>query len=138
MHNINAMRALASVDINSVMNNPDSMSERLAMSLQMMILGLATVFAVLIILWGVLVLFRIFFYDMRMAKKAPAASKDQAPKADPAPAVPAPVAEPVPAADDKQLIAVIAAAIAEAEGKPASAFRVVSFRRAGSPRWNER
>ena len=137
MQSINLMRVLESVDINSVMNNPDPMSERLAMSLQMMILGLATVFAVLIVIWAVLVLLRVFLYDMRKPKEA-SAPKTQLQKETPAPVAPAPAATPAPAADDKQLIAVIAAAIAEAEGKPVSSFRVVSFRRTGSPRWNER
>lgn len=135
---INAMRMLEAVDMGSVMNNPMSMSERLALSLQMIVLGLATVFAVLIIIWGVLVLLRVFMYDMKKDKSSEQSAK-QAPaeKQAPAPA-PAPAAPAVPATDDKQLIAVLAAAIAASEGKPASAFRVVSFRRAGSPRWNER
>ena len=69
MPNINVMRMLATVDMESVMNNPMSMSERLALSLQMIILGLATVFAVLIIIWFVLVLLRVFMYDMKKVKR---------------------------------------------------------------------
>ena len=136
---INAMRMLATVDMGSVMNNPMNMSERLALSLQMIVLGLATVFAVLIIIWGVLVLLRVFMYDAKKDKTSePTAKQAPAEKQAPAPA-PAPAAPVAPTAtDDKQLIAVLAAAIAASEGKPASSFRVVSFRRAGSPRWNER
>ncbi len=135
MPNINVMRMLATVDMESVMNNPMSMSERLTLSLQMIILGLATVFAVLIIIWGILVLLRVFMYDMRKDKSAKPEEK-QAPA--PAPAATAAPVPQTPAADDKQLIAVLAAAIAASEGKSVNEFRVVSFRRAGSPRWNER
>ena len=104
--------------------------------------AMATVFAVLIIIWAVLTLLRVFMYDIPNKKKSDGTStqtdsKNSAPAPVPA-AAPAPVVAAAPAADDKQLVAVITAAIAASEGKPASSLRVVSFRRAGAPRWNER
>jgi len=113
-------------------------AEKFSLSGEMLLRGLGTVFMVLIILWVVLVIFgKVFTTEDKKAEKkaAPApAPKKEAPKAaasaKPAPApVPAPAA---PAQDDKELIAVITAAIAayqSASGQPNLPFRVVSFTR---------
>ncbi len=86
----------------------------------MVLIGMAAVFAVLIILWACLVLFRIFFHDIP-EKKAKGAT-----------VVPvAPVQEVVEtASSDEEIVAVIAAAIAMAESESiGTKFHVVSFKR---------
>ena len=115
-------------------------AEKFSLSGEMLLRGLGTVFMVLIILWVVLVIFgKVFATDEKKPEKkaAPApAPKTEAPKAA-APAksasAPAPVPAPAaPAQDDKELIAVITAAIAayqSASGQPNLPFRVVSFTR---------
>ena len=116
-----------------------STAEKLSLSGEMLLRGLGTVFMVLIILWIVLMVFGKVFGAAEKKPAKPAAPapapKKQTPKAAPAPA-PAPAAAPaastVPAQDDKELIAVITAAIAayqSASGQPNLPFRVVSFTR---------
>jgi sodium pump decarboxylase gamma subunit len=84
---------------------------------QMLLLGMATVFSVLCLIWAALVIFERVFH--KEAKKAP--------KTESAPVV---VSEPASASDDGEIIAVIAAAIAMAESESnGSKFRVVSFRK---------
>ncbi len=114
-----------------------SLSEKLSTGGMVLLLGMATVFAVLAILWLILALFNVIF-----GKKQPKAKKAPAPKPIPAPApVPAPaLAQPV--SDDGALIAAITAAIAAYTADDADfagGFRVVSFRRSSnaSP-WNKR
>ncbi len=112
-----------------------STSEKLSLGFQVLGLGLATVFAVLAILWVVLLLFRVIFYREK---------KPEPKKAAPSPVkAPAPVsAPPSPKAEDNgALVAAITAAIAaytEGDEEFASGFRVVSFRRAehAAP-WNK-
>ncbi len=114
-----------------------SLSEKLSTGGMVLLLGMATVFAVLAILWFILALFNVIF-----GKKQPKEKKAPAPKAAPAPVpAPAPVAI-EPAADDGALIAAITAAIAAYtanDAEFAGGFRVVSFRRSSnaSP-WNKR
>ena len=86
----------------------------------MVLIGMATVFAVLILLWVCLVLFKVFFHDIPERKaKAPEA------------ATLVPVQETVTAQPkDTEIIAVLAAAIAMAESESGGAkFNVVSFKR---------
>ena len=87
---------------------------------QTMLIGMVTIFAVLIIIWGALVAFKFFLYDIPNKKKS----------ADPVVTVPA-AQEIIPEAkNDSEIIAVIAAAIAASESESNGAkFRVVSFRR---------
>lgn len=118
-------------------------AEKFSLSGEMLLRGMGTVFMVLIILFIVLKVFGSVFAgeETKAAKQAEAAKapKKEAPKkAEPKPA-PAPAAAPVqtpapaPAAqDDRELIAVITAAIAayqSASGQPNLPFRVVSFTR---------
>ena len=120
-----------------------TMAEKFSLSGEMLIRGMGTVFMVLILLWLILKIFGSVFAgeETKAAKQAEAARapKKEAPKkAEPKPA-PAPVAPaapaqaPAPAAqDDRELIAVITAAIAayqSASGQPNLPFRVVSFTR---------
>lgn len=118
------------------------MSERLAYALRMLVVGLGMVFVVLAILWGVLALSRIVFYDMPRRRREQEIAEHKA-EVKPVPA-PTPVVVPAPAApaqNNDVLIAVITAAISAAmaeEGTaPAGGFRVVSFRRStGNHPWN--
>ena len=86
----------------------------------MLALGMGTVFAVLVILWLALVLFKLAFHDLPSKKKAKAIA--------PVVTVEPTVAEPTNS--DDEIVAVIAAAIAMAESESNGVkFRVVSFRR---------
>ncbi len=89
----------------------------------MLLVGMATVFAVLILLWICLTLFKVGFHDLPEKRKKEAAAVEEAP---------APVIEAAPAVtyDDGEVIAAIAAAIAMAEAESSGLkFKVVSFRR---------
>ena len=113
--------------------------EKLSTGLTVMLLGLATVFSVLAILWVVLLLFRVVFYR----EKKPEPAKETAAAQPVAETVSEPEPAPEEKSDDGALIAAITAAItayraSSGEGALASGFRVVSFRRAehASP-WNK-
>ncbi len=86
----------------------------------MVLIGMATVFAVLVILWLCLVMFRIFFHDIPERKaKAPEAIT----------VVPAQEVA-YTETSDTEIIAVLAAAIAMAESESGGVkFNVVSFKR---------
>jgi sodium pump decarboxylase gamma subunit len=87
----------------------------------MVLIGMATIFAVLCLLWGFLALFKVVFHDLP-AKKAAKSNETVAV----APA--APVAN--TSTSDDEIIAVIAAAIAMAESECSDTkFKVVSFKR---------
>ena len=105
------------------------------------LVGIAMVFAVLTILWGVLVLFKLIFARPKKDKTQNNKKTDEASKSEStvdATAVSAPVA----AADDSELIAVLTAAIYAYESEqnpnePIGNFRVVSYRRTNGGRsWN--
>ena len=133
-NNLASILALAS-GMGSSIDTSVPMSERMAVGLELLVVGMGTVFAVLIILWGLLSLFKVVFYDLKNPNAKPAPKAKEEPKPEPAPA-PAPVAQ----SDDGELIAAITAAVtayldaeAQANGMTAcdTRFRVVSFRRAG-------
>ena len=89
---------------------------------RILLIGLAAVFAVLVIIWLALLLFKVFMHDIPSKRKTkPKPITEIAP-------VTAPV---VQANDDAEIIAVISAAIAaaESESTPGVKFRVVSFKR---------
>ena len=86
-----------------------------------LLIGMATIFTVLCLLWGCLMLFKFFFHDLP-EKKANAV------------AVAVPVTpvqeETTQGASDEEIVAVIAAAIAMAESESfGTKFNVVSFKR---------
>ncbi len=88
----------------------------------MVLIGMATVFAVLCILWGCLVLFKIFFHDLPAKKSEQKEVELESQKSVDI--------TPVAAPDENEIIAVIAAAIAMAESESEDTkFRVVSFKR---------
>ncbi len=88
---------------------------------QMLLIGMATVFAVLCIIWLCLVIFKYAFQNLGKGKK------DRKTEAE----VVQPVNVAAPSASaDTEIVAVIAAAIAMAESESSDTkFRVVSFRR---------
>lgn len=96
------------------------------------VIGLATVFAVLMILWGILELMRVIF--------APKANNDASKESAPAPtAAPAPVAPVVEeATDDSELVAVLTAAIAASLNTSTYRLNIKSYRQVPSttPVWN--
>ena len=96
-----------------------SMAETLRRAVMNTIMGIAIVFIILIFLSFLIYQFR-FIQNPEAKKKAQAAA--------PAPAAPAPVAV-QETADDTELIAVIAAAIAAAEGTTTDGFVVRSIRK---------
>ena len=97
--------------------------DTLAFGAQIVLIGMLTVFAVLGTIWACLTVFKIVFHDLPEKKKEKITIAER---------VEENTVETVDyAADDNEIIAVIAAAIAAAENdSPAgSKFRVVSFRR---------
>ena len=118
--------------------------EAFAKALEVTVLGMAMVFSVLAILWGVLALFKVIFAGGgKKNKKDNKAAFVEVAKPT---VVESTVAEePVAEENDDVLIAVITAAVAayraseENDTGDNGGFRVVSFKRAGSPRaWNKK
>lgn len=88
----------------------------------MVLIGMATIFGVLCILWACLALFKVVFHDLPAKKANKAATVAEA-----APIV---TSASSAAANDDEIVAVIAAAIATAESENSGLrFRVVSFKR---------
>ncbi len=113
-------------------------AERWAYAGRMTLLGMVMIFAVLGLLWAVLTVFKYV-----MVGKTPKAEKPKSAVAEVVAESAVAAEESASATDDAELVAVIAAAIAAyraSEGMDAtdaSAFRVVSFRRATNGRaWN--
>ena len=115
---MNVLLAFSEVDISKPIT---SLGDKFVYGGQMLLIGMATVFTVLLALWLALTLFKLFFHDLPMGKK-----KAKEEKAEPAPVYQAPTAS-----NDEEIIAVIAAAIAMAENECGGnkQFRVVSFKR---------
>ena len=103
-----------------------SLSEALAMGGQTTVIGLAIVFAVLIILMIVLSLFKVIFYKKPKTQAAPAAAPAQA----------APVEDDT---DEEELIAVLTAAVAASLNTSTYNLRIKSYRRTDNkmPAWNK-
>ncbi len=118
-----------------------SFGERAAYSLRMTVVGMLMIFTVLCMLWAVLSLSKILFYDVPKKRAGKAKAQPQGEKAvAPAPAAPT-VPAPVTPVSDAALVAAITAAIAamRADEGCSDGFRVVSFRRADSSRsWNRK
>ncbi|HOQ14567.1 MAG TPA: OadG family protein [Bacillota bacterium] len=120
------------------MSNDAPIGDRLLEGLKVTVLGLATVFLVLAILWLLLYFFKLIFY--RPSKNTDddtpvsiAGAKYEPPAFPPKAANQATAASPAQS-NDAELIAVITAAIeayAESEGLPRGSLRVVSFKRSG-------
>ena len=112
------------LDVNSIdITKPvEGIGDKLLYGGQMVLIGMCTVFAVLILLWLTLVLFKLFFHDIPAGRK----NKQKEIKAEPVPEYQ--VSE---NSNNEEIIAVIAAAIAMAENECGGnkQFRVVSFKR---------
>ncbi len=94
--------------------------ETLGFGAQMLLIGMLTVFSVLVLLFGCLTVFKLVFHGAEKKEKKPTPP----PVAAQAPTAPAYVT------DDAEIVAVIAAAVAMAESESGGIpFRVVSFRR---------
>ena len=106
--------------MNSLLEISGNFGETLAFGGQVVLIGIATVFAVLGLLWAFLTVFKIVFHDMPNKRVAEVSPQVQ-------------VAQELPTtddytSDDEEIVAVIAAAIAMAESESNGAkFRVVSF-----------
>ena len=117
--------------MSSVLNNGFSMTERLLNGGKMILLGMLTVFAVIFIIWLMLVVFKFFVYDLSAKKKSK--TEDEAGPA---------VTEAPDTSDDEETVAVIMAAVsayrsAESPDGKALPFRVVSFKKKNSNTpWN--
>lgn len=112
-----------------------TISQRLAAAGANTIIGIATVFAVLVLLSLIIYCFK--FVNKAVAPPAKKAASAPAPKAPAAPikkAAPKAPAVPDPM-NDPALIAVIAAAIAAAEDKPVEGFVVRSIKRVKTNKW---
>ena len=116
------MTALLEINLNQPI---ESFSEKLLYGGQMLLIGMGTVFAVLILLWACLSVFKIVFHDLPAKRTSPDATTPKA-------VVDVPsgnAALPTWGSDD-EIVAVIAAAIAAAESESSGLkFKVVSFRR---------
>ena len=98
------------------------------------LIGMGSVFAVLILLAFIISLFRyVSVFENRGKAKKAEAEKAAAPAPAPAPAASAETAP----ADDLQLIAVITAAIAAAEGTSTDGFVVRSIKRRSNNKWKK-
>ncbi len=104
-------------------------ADRVSEALRVSLLGIGMVFAVLAILWLVLEVFRYVFYDLPNKGKRDEKKPEKSAKAEPAPA---PVVTEVAATDDGEIVAAITAALCVMLDKPATGFKVVSFRKTGT------
>ena len=119
--------------------------ERLEYALQGTVTGLLMVFAVLGLLYGIISLSKVVFYDIPEKKRMKKQKAHSAPVAVAAP-TPAPVAaaEESAAEDEGELIAVITAAVAamiesgDYKNEFVGGFRVVSFKRSAQSAWNRK
>ena len=97
-----------------------SILDALAFGGAMLLIGMATVFSVLCLLWACLAIFKLVFHDLPAKKAAKPESVVEA----------VPVQETVQVTSDTEIVAVIAAAIAMAEAESfGTKFNVVSFKR---------
>lgn len=99
----------------------DSWAEKIEISLVMFARGMGTVFIVLMILWGIISLFRVFSMERKPAKAEPKAVDTLKEET-----------EEESSADDNAVIAAIMAAIEayrSEEGNAGLPYRVVSFKR---------
>ncbi|MBR4031366.1 MAG: OadG family protein [Clostridia bacterium] len=121
-------------------------AERLPYALQGTVTGLIMVFAVLALLWLVITISKVIFYDLPKKKASKAVeNKSVAPPETPKVTVTAPQpAVAVSETDDGELIAVITAAVAamiesgEYKDEFVGGFRVVSFKRSSGKAWNRK
>ena len=122
-----------------------SFGERFEYALQGTVTGLLMIFTVLALLWGIVSLSKVIFYDMpRRKKEKENKMADAVSEALNDTVAEQPVQIIQPEADDAQLAAVITAAVAaviesgEYGDEFAGGFRVVSFKRVPGKKWNNK
>lgn len=114
------MNFFLDINYSQNINTGNDFLETVGFGAQMVLIGMVTVFAVLFILWGILLLFKLFFHDLKNKKPEKVVEKVDD----------APVYAPAAADQNDEIVAVIAAAIAMAESESGGIkFRVVSFKR---------
>lgn len=114
---------------------PLSIGDKLSIGGQVTILGMGTVFAVLILLWGLVEFLHLILGQKEPKKiKIPEKTTVVPTVAEPKNDTPLPTTseQQTVLQDDLAIIAVITAAIAAASGQSPSSFRVVSFKRANN------
>lgn len=118
---MNFLLEIGKTDLNKVVIETEGFMETFLFGGKIVLIGMATVFAVLCLIWLALSLFKVFFYDMKMKKRKTIVKIEAHDEV----AAAAPVQT-----DECEIIAVIAAAIAAAESEhPGAKFKVVSFNR---------
>jgi hypothetical protein len=68
---MNTLNAVQMLDVVTKNTKFDNVSDALEYGLPMSLFGFAIVFGVLILIWGILALFKVFFYTIPNAKKNP-------------------------------------------------------------------
>lgn len=114
MSSVYTLLTIAATAAQSVTQSDKPFGERMLLGLEVTLIGLLTVFAALIVIWGILELSRRFFIGRNDKNKSPAPEQE---------------AIVTPSADDAVIVAAITAAIAAYEGKSESSLRVVRFTR---------
>lgn len=114
------------------LNVDSSMGELMTRAALNTLLGMGTVFIVLIL---ISVIISCFGFIPKLQAKFAKKEDTAAPAAPAVETVAAPVVEEAPVEDDTELVAVIAAAIAAYEGTSVEGFRVRSIKRANTKKW---
>ena len=148
-----SVTAFAADKLDQNMHGGDlAFSERLEYALQGTVTGMLMIFAVLGLLWGIVSLSKVIFYDLPNRKKDEKTKKhklstaisDAMEEDDEAISAAYDPSVIVPAHDDGELAAVITAAIAamleseEYKNEFVGGFRVVSFKRSTTRTWNKK
>ena len=111
----------------------ETLADKFAVGGEVTLRGMGTVFAVLIMIWGMVEFLHLILGEKKKSsKKAKIKAAHIEEKAVEEAPAPAPAPAPATIADDYELIAVITAAIAAASGSSPNSFRVVSFKRANN------
>ncbi|MBE6691749.1 MAG: hypothetical protein E7586_00245 [Ruminococcaceae bacterium] len=121
---VRSMNLTTLMKIGENINEGSSIGERAAVGIQVVAIGMGVVFGVLILLIGILQIFKLF------ANKKSATTEIKTPAAAPAPAPvsAAPVAA-VPASEEEAIVAIATSAIAAYRGESDCAFKVLSIKK---------
>ena len=119
---MNFLLEITKGDYTSSIITTKGLTETLLFGLQMLAIGMLTVFSVLAIIWLALVIFKFFFHDLAKRERSGVIAENSSEVVESAPTT---------ANNDEELVAVIAAAIAMAESESGNGikYRVVSFKR---------
>lgn len=108
------------------------MMAKISEGVVVLVIGMLVVFAVLILLWAILLLFKTFFYGMpNKNEKETTSEKKEVVQTK----IPEPVVEIKNETDDTELVAVITAAICALTNTSASQFQIKSIKRRNN--WNK-